>query len=398
MHAAFGIDNIENMTYGRSSQRGAGAASAEAVRQALERDTDPRFALVFSTDQYEHESLAAALNAELGSLPWAGCCTAGVLAGDAFLAQGLVVSVFSRPDLRFGVGVGGPVSADGRAAGRAALAGALGALPPGTRDGHRVAILLPDALTGNAADVVRGAAEEAGTGIAWVGGGAGDNLRFVRTAQYAFGRAFHDHAVAVVIDSPRRLGTGIRHGWRPYGPPSLVTRAAGASILELDYERAFDVYRRTAERRGDLVSPASFAPFAMRHPLGIPQADGEHLIRDPLSVGEDGSLRCVAEVPDGSLVRVMEGNEEALLSAARAAASDARAAAEGPLGAALVFDCVSRSLLLGEATRDEVRALRAGIGGDVPLVGCLTFGEVAVLGAGMPQLHNKAVVVLGLPA
>jgi hypothetical protein len=115
-------------------------------------------------------------------------------------------------------------------------------------------------------------------------------------------------------------------------------------------------------------------------------------------VGEDGSLRCVAEVPDGSLVRVMEGDEEALLGAAREASSDARTAAEGPLEGALVFDCVSRSLLLGEATRHELAALRAGIGGDVPLVGCLTFGEVAVLGAGLPQLHNKAVVVLGLPA
>jgi hypothetical protein len=271
-------------------------------------------------------------------------------------------------------------------------------LAPEVEGRHRAAILLPDALTGNAADVVRGAAEEAGTGITWAGGGAGDNLRFVRTAQYAFGRALHDHVVAVVIDSRRRLGVGIRHGWHPYGPPSLVTRALGASILELDYERAFDVYRRTAERRGDLVSPANFAQFAVSHPLGIPQADGEHVIRDPLSVGEDGSLRCVAEVPDGSLVRVMEGDEEALLRAAQAAASEARAATEGRLGGALVFDCVSRSLLLGEATRDELTALRKGIGSDVPLIGCLTFGEVAVLGAGVPQLHNKTVVVLGLPA
>jgi hypothetical protein len=294
--------------------------------------------------------------------------------------------------------VGGPVSADGRAAGRASVALALEALPPASKDRHRAAVLLPDALTGNSADVVRGAAEEAGSGVAWVGGGAGDNLRFLHTAQYAFGRAFRDRTVAVVIDSPRRPGTGMRHGWRPYGPPSLVTRALGASVVELDYERAFDVYRRTAERRGTVVSPATFAQFAMSHPLGIPQADGEHVIRDPLSVGEDGSLRCVAEVPDGSLVRIMEGNEEALLSAAWEAGSDARHAAEGTLGGALVFDCVSRSLLLGDATRQEVAALRAGIGEKVPLIGCLTFGEVAVLGAGMPQLHNKAVVVLGLPA
>jgi hypothetical protein len=386
------------LTVGCSSDPSASGALAAAAREAFAGASDPTFAFVFSTDQYDHDALALAVNSELGDLPWAGCCTAGVFGKHRLLSQGVAIGVVSSPDTLFRVGVGSPVSADGRAAGRAAAAEALSDLPPRSEARARSLILLPDALTGNSVDVVRGAAAEAGSGIAWAGGGAGDNLRFVRTAQYAHGRALRDHVVAIAVDSPVPLGTGVRHGWEPYGPAALVTCARGATVLELEYEKAFDVYRRAAARRGDEVSADSFAEFAMSHPLGIPQADGEYVIRDPLSVDEEGGLRCVADVPDGSLVRVMQANEGALLRAAETAATQARESTAGALGGALVFECVSRPLVLREGVSDELSALRRALGEEVPVLGCLTFGEIGALGSGVPQLHNKAVVVLALPA
>lgn len=385
------------LTVGRSAASDPAAAAAEAVRGALRGADHPIAALVLSTDQYDHDALARAVSAELGVLPWGGCCTAGVLAGGTLLRQGIGVGILSSWELLVGFGMGGPVSTGGRRAGRDAVATALAQLPPYRPDRHRALVLLPDALTGNAADVVRGAAEEAGSGITWAGGGAGDNLRFVRTAQYVRGAAHHDHVVAIAIDAPRRLGAGIRHGWRPYGPPTMVTRAEGAKALELDYEKAFDVYRRTVEQRGDRVTLEKFAAFAMTHPLGIPQADGEHVIRDPLAVAEDGGLVCVAEVPDGTLVRIMEGDRDALLSAAGLAATAAREATDGPLAGAFAFDCVSRSLLLKEDVGQEFAAFQRGLGEEVPLLGCLTFGEVGALGTGVPQFHNKTAVILAIP-
>jgi hypothetical protein len=256
-----------------------------------------------------------------------------------------------------------------------------------------------NALGGHGAEVVRGAVHEGGNSLAWAGGGAGDNLRFTQTSQLARGKAYSDHVVAAAIDLPGRFGAGMRHGWRPYGPPTMITRARGAHALELEYEQAFEVYRRTAASRGDEVTRDQFATFAMRHPLGIPQADGDHVIRDPIVVEADGSLRCVAEVPDGSLVRVMESSAEDLVAAARVSAESAREAVQGPVGGALVFDCVSRYLLLGDdGMRDELRAIQSGLGPDVPWIGCLTLGELGALGAGVPQFHNKTTQVLAFPA
>lgn len=384
---------------GASALPEAQKAAQEAVTAALRGVERPAFALVLSTDQYDADALAKAVTRELTGVPWAGCCTAGVFAGSRLLRQGLVVGVVDSPSVRVGVGVAQPVSRDARRAGVLATSLALEGFPPSVPAGWgRAMLVFPDALTGNAAEVVRGAVEVGGTGVVWAGGGAGDNLRFVRTAQFSGGRAYSDSAVVVAIDSPARMATGIRHGFRPYGPPTMVTRAEGTTVAELEYEGAFSVYQRTAQARGHRVNLDGFAGFAMSHPLGIPQADGEHVIRDPLRVDHAGGLYCVGEVPDGCLIRMMEGDHEALIGAAREAASTAKSAVGGPIAGAFVFDCISRFLLLGDAVGDELSTFESELGDSVPVMGCLTFGEVGALGRGVPQFHNKTAVVLALGA
>jgi len=382
---------------GTSVSADAAIAAHEAVGAAMHGAAAPAFALVLSTDRYKSSLLAEALGHELSDIPWAGCCTAGVFARGELLREGLAVGVFSTRDAAFGVGAGGLVSRDPRAAGRDAISEAIASLPPSGPERSRAIMLLPDGLTGDVAEVVRGAVQEAGAGAVWGGGGAGDNLRYVRTAQFARGEALHDHVVAIVIDSPRGVGVGIRHGFRPYGPPTLVTRANAATAIELEYEPAFEVYRRAAEAHGDHVDTHGFARFAMTHPLGIPQADGEYIIRDPLSVEADGGLRCVGEIPDGCLMRVMEAEHAELIAAACRAATEARRRVPRESGGAIVFDCVSRARLLGAHFRSELRGIQRSIGVGVPMMGCLTFGEIGALGCAAPQFLNKTAVVLALP-
>jgi hypothetical protein len=92
----------------------------------------------------------------------------------------------------------------------------------------------------------------------------------------------------------------------------------------------------------------------------------------------------------------MEGDREAILGAAREAAQAALGAVGAPVAGAFVFDCISRSLMLGEAVREELATFLAELGPGVPVMGCLTFGEVGALGRGVPQFHNKTAVVLAM--
>jgi len=386
------------MVVGASTLTDVQGAVREAVGGALSRASTPAptLALVMAAEPYPPEPLAAAVSAALGSIPWVGCCSTGVFAGSRLLREGLVVGLVSSPGARVGIGVEASLAGEGRRAGAAATVRALAGFPAAPAAGWTRALLVfSDASLGNAADVVRGALEIAGTGVVWAGAGVGGNRSSPR-AQLASGRAHTDSVVITAIDAPARLAAGICHGFRPYGPPTLVTRAQGPVAAELEYEPAFTVYQRAAQDHGDQVTPESFADFATTHPLGIPRADGEHVIRDPLRVETDGGLRCFGEVPDGSLIRVMEGDRDALLAAARTASADARAAVSGPLAGAVVFDCVSRSFMLGASFEDELRMVSDQLDPSVPLLGCLSYGEIGALGRGGPQFHNKTAVVLAL--
>ena len=382
---------------GRSSHRDAEAAAEEAIGEALRGAKNAVFALVFSTDQYDAATLAAAVSRRLGDLPWAGCCTAGVFTAEGLLIQGLVVGILYSKDLRVGLGVAGPLSHNPKQAGQTAMSQALRRLDAAGPARHRAYIVLPDALTCNAAEAVRGAAQEAGTSGAWSGGGAGDNLRFIKTAQFAEGRAWNDHVVIAALDSARPMGLGIEHGWTAYGKQVMVTMSRGSVAIELDYQKAVGVYQALARERGYELTRETFGAFAMLHPLGIPQADGGHIIRDPLKIEDDGSLAFAGEMPRGSFVRLMDGDQKRLLDAAESAAAQARRAVKGALGGAIVFDCVSRSLILQKGMREELDRFQAALGTRVPLIGCLAFGEVGAPAARMPQFQNKTSVVLALP-
>lgn len=383
---------------GTSSEADAATAVRAAAHDALARSTSPALALVLSTLDHPPERVAAAAKDALGGVPFAGAVTAAILAGREVLKRGVAVGVIDCDRVRVRVGVAGPMSKDARDAGRRAARDALSGMPLPPTDRSRAIMLFSDTHDCDAAEVVHGALSVAGASVAWCGGGTGHLDAGGRSAQFAQDRALRDHVVAVALDCHARVGVGIKHGWQPTGPPAMVTRADGCVLERLEHRPAFEIYRAAAEERGQPVDGEHFAAFAMTHPLGIPQADGEYLIRDPLAVQKNGSLRFMASVPDGALVRVMEGTPAMLVEAAEVAASMAREDAGAPLGGALVFDCISRYLMLGDRLGDELAACHAALGGDVPVLGCLTFGEVGAFGSRLPQFHNKTMVVLALPA
>jgi hypothetical protein len=383
------------MVVGTSTLMDVEGAVREAIGGALAGSTSPAFALVLAARPYPPDALAVEVTKALGPLPWAGCCSAGVVSGRRLLREGLAVGIVSSPGARVGLGVEA-LGNDGRGAGATATTRALDGFPPAPPEGGtRTLLLFSDGTLANAADVVRGALEIAGTGVVWAGVGLGGTDGVPR-AQLGAGRAHTDSVVVMALDLGARLAAAISHGFRPYGDPTMVTRAHGAVAAELEYEPAFTVYQRTASARGDHVTPESFASFATTHPLGIPRADGEHVIRDPLGLEPDGGLRCFAEIPDGSLIRVMEGDREGLLAAARDASARARNAVAGPLAGAVVFDCISRAVMLGASFEDELETFAAELDPSVPLIGCLSHGEIGALGRGGPQFHNKTAVVLAL--
>lgn len=63
------------------------------------------------------------------------------------------------------------------------------------------------------------------------------------------------------------------------------------------------------------------------------------------------------------------------------------------MAGAVVFDCICRNLILGDAFQSAVSAMHEELGG-APLAGFETYGEIALDAGDMSGFHNTTSVVL----
>ena len=377
---------------GHSSRDEASEAGREAAAEAAAPGT-PKLAVVFASCEYELEQLLAGIREVLGDAPLIGCSTAGEIATTGPGDASVVVAAMGGDGLEVATGAGLDASTRLRESGEEAAACISEVNGP-----HRTLLVLSDGLSGDQQEIVRGAYAVVGAGVPLVGGCAGDDLEMRKTFQLHDDQVLSDSVVAAAIASDAPLGIGVRHGWRRVGDPMLVTKSEGNRVEEIDGRPALDVYFERLEvpepARRD---PAEFRAFASTHPLGLASRSEERHVRFINGADFDqGALVCIAEVPQGGLVWMMEGDAASVLQATNGACDDALASLDGhlPLGL-LAFDCIARRGVLGsEGIKDEIGRI-AEKGGDAPVAGFYTYGEIART-HGISGFHNQTLVVLAV--
>jgi len=274
---------------------------------------------------------------------------------------------------------------------------------------HRILLMFADGLSREQHEIVRGAYARVGATVPIVGGCAADDLEYRRTYQFlgtgAGVELLQDGLVGVALGSVSPLGAGIAHGWTKVGDPMVVTSSSGGKVRLLDDEPAAQVYwSRVAPDAMPLADVAAlrerdlttFREILVRNPLGLSRRTGEDLrVVHDIDL-DDGSLLCLADVPEGALAWAMRTDPDALIEAAARSAESAIDAVGGrsPLGF-LVFDCGARKLRLGDegllAEQDAV----GKVGGGAPYAGFYTYGEIGRL-QGALGMHQLTVVTLAL--
>lgn len=197
--------------------------------------------------------------------------------------------------------------------------------------------------------------------------------------------------VAVLARMPIRSHLGVTHGWQPISAPMKVTGSQGNVVMTLDWEPAFDVYKRMVEAHsGQEMRAEDFFSLAKSYPFGMTKLDTEIVVRDPLMVADGSHLVCVGEVPEGAFLRLLNGTPDSLIAAAKKARELATPEGVGEEEAAsyLFIDCISRVLFLGERIVDELNA----VGQDQPVNGAFTLGEIANTGDAFLEFYNKTSV------
>ena len=365
---------------------------ARAAERALQHP-DAKLIIVFCSIALDLNAVLRQIRERAPGVPLIGCTTAGEIATGGPGDAGVVVTALGGDGFSVATGVATEASRDLRGAG-AVAARCMNSVE--NRE-HRVLMLLTDSLSGDQQEIVRGAYQVLGAGMPLVGGGAGDDAKMAQTYQLHDDQVLTDAVVAAGIGSDSPFGIGVRHGWRRVGEPMLVTLSGGNRVYTLDNEPALDIYLEHLGLSGMQPDQSRLATVAQTHPLGLSRRVGEDQIRF-ISGGDfkERSLTSIAEVPQGAMVWIMDGDAQSVLAATDAACQDSLAALGGraPLGM-VAFDCIARRGVLGNTgIMTEIARVSANAGG-APVAGFYTYGEIART-HGMSGFHNQTLVVLSI--
>lgn len=377
---------------GRSLSRDARTAGVEATAAAL-NGRHAALLVVFCPITVDALAMLEGVRAEAGDVPLIGCTGLAVL-DPTGAGQAVVVSALGGDGFEVRTSVATNLSAGQRAAGELVAESVHGL----TRE-HKMLVLFCDGLAGEQHDMVRGAYSVVGATIPLVGGCAADDFTYQQTFQfYGDSEGVHVYTDAVVgaaIGSDGAMGVGIAHGWHKVGEPMVATSSTtGGTIRTLDGEPAFEMYRRRVGMTPEVAAdPQAFALVAIGHPIGMSRRSGEDIRVIHSGNAAEGTISCLADVPQGALVWMMESDHSSLIHGANDAYDDMLKALDGapPLGF-LTFDCGSRHLVLEEeGIRQEIEGIASRAAG-VPFAGFYTYGEIART-RGARGMHNLTVVM-----
>jgi len=384
-------------------------AAKEAITAArLElRSEKIDLAIVFSSINLSSSILLETINLSLEeTVPIIGCSGAAVISNQGIFIQGVVILLLS---LSSGEYLNTACVQDIKTKTALNAGRELGEkLLYAFKDVRRVlSVIFSDGLMDEGSNLILGLQERLGTSFPLAGASAADNLRFLKSHVYFNKELFSDGAVGILLGGKFNFGLGIKHGWKPIGKPRTVTRSQGNIVWEIDSEPAVKIYEkylacRVSELQKELKRISILYPIGMYLP-----GEEEYLLRNILSIGKDGSLRFQGNVFQGSLIRLMIGTKESCLAATRQAVEEAQKNLSGQVSESkkmnnfvLVFDSVSRYMLLKRGAAKELQIIKETMGENTPIIGLYTYGEqaplMAVSYAGQSYFHNQTIAILNI--
>lgn len=389
---------------GLSTEKDTLQAAQAAVRQARKNISTEKIdlAIVFGSVEFAHANFLKTVAGLLGRVSIIGCSGLAIISNQGIFKHGLVIMLLGLPQgLYCHTACVKEISTK-----PAASAGEeLGTkLLYGFKDMRRnLSVIFSDGLLSDEAGFLYGLQERLGISFPLAGASAADNLAFKKTYLYFNDEVFSDGACGILWGGKLNFGLGIKHGWKPLGKPRYVTKASGNIVAEIDGAPAATIYKEYFA--SDLAKlKKELRRISTLYPIGIYLSEEEeYLLRNILSIEDNGVLVFQGNVPEGSLVRLMIGTKESCLAATAQAIDEVKNGLQGSRSNfAFVFDSVSRYLLLGRHANKELEIIKEKLGKDTPLIGIYTYGEQAPLKAtnyqGRAYFHNQTIAILGMGA
>lgn len=375
--------------------REAGVDLAAQIRAGLGGES-PDALLVFASSQNDYAPLLEALHAGCTPAVAIGCSSAGefTTASDGMGRSSAIA--LKASDMRFTAVSAKGISTDHARAVRELVGGFQGL--DSVRYRYRTAIVLLDALSGHAEEIVDEMTQATGGMYRFAGGGAGDDGKFSKTHVFHGAEAHSDAIVALEILSHKPIGIGSKHGWTPSGDSLRVTETAEACVVSFNVAPAVEAFEDHAASTGQAFDHADPLPFFLHNIVGVKTDEG-HKLRVPLGIAPGGGIMHAAEIPLGTTAHIMSTPATAAVEAAATATQDAIAQVtrEGYRpGGALFLDCVATRLRLGRGFDEELAAVSDALG-ETAFAGFNSYGQIVRAEGQFSGFHNCTAVVVVFP-
>ena len=379
--------------YGWSANANEAKAAEEAVNK-MKADMGgktPRWAMVFSTVDYNTDTLAAELQKRLGAEVKMSGITSwkGIMASDGWHAgRSVGVLGIASDKVAFGVGTAAVGDEKGRTAAAEAIRAALA--DAGKTATDKPKIVLMNSVLGQEEDELKGVADVLGKDVPVLGASAGDSDISGKWKEYANGRSYSSNVVMTLIYTDVKVGyifsSGL--GYLRTDKQAVVTKAKGRTIYEIDGRPAADVYNEWlgGELTNQLASKekqVSILQQGIIDPLAVVVTGDKgisyYLTVHPIFINlPDKSLTSLAVIEQGKNMSIMRGSPEAHELRAPLVIRMARAVGEikqDEVAAGLALFCACTHLVLGDDGVSRIIPTMNKAFGGAPFIGAFTFGE-----------------------
>ncbi|MCE5286780.1 MAG: FIST C-terminal domain-containing protein [Pelosinus sp.] len=370
--AELGVTLHKNLAFGTkdvvaaySLQKEVTAAVSEISGQLM--DVQPKMIIYFASSLYQPQAMAAAMQAAFPEAAIFGCTTAGEIVSGRMLDGSVVAMAFSSAIIEDVVVETVPnIKASSDSALVFSSFESYYQAPLQELDPEKhVGIVLFDGLSMAEERLM----EKIGdcTNITFIGGSAGDDLKFAATYVCANGKAYTDAAVLALIKPACRFDIIKTQSFRSMGIKLTATKVDEASrtVFEFNGKSAVVAY---AEAIGQSIGALS--EYFINHPLGL-MAGGEPFVRSPQRIKDD-SIVFYCNMREGMELEVLEATQ--IVEETRRVVEN-KEAEIGSLRALINFNCILRTIQL------KSQGMTAAYGSTfakVPTIGFSTYGEAYI--------------------
>lgn len=202
------------------------------------------------------------------------------------------------------------------------------------------------------------------TSVHFIGGSAGDDLKFQATYVFANGIAYTNAAVIALVKSNTEFDVIKTQSFSPLDVKFIATKVneKQREVLEFDGSNAIERYSSSLKKSKEEASSAF-----MTYPLGV-MVDDEPFVRSPQQFSAEG-IKFYCNVAEGTELTLLESKD---------IIEDTKEAVQkklhefGNISGLINFNCILRTLELKAEFREEAYGK---IFSSIPTIGFSTYGE-----------------------